>query len=171
MSCAGLDAALKQAIRDCLENLLEGDPQVREGFERFIRKRISGETGVAEGVGGAKFLAAVLVEREPRNRLVEEYIKELTGDSLQSADEIMRTASALGLDAKSLGLDPGKLREIFSIRNKIIHELDIDLNAKPRKRKIRSQTDLLDNSDFILKASVTVIEAIDKKVTSAPTTP
>ena len=43
MCCAGVDAALKQAIRDCFEYLLEANKQVREGFERFIRKRIGGE--------------------------------------------------------------------------------------------------------------------------------
>src|SRR5947209_5598549 len=40
MSCAGMDAALKQSIRDCLEELLEKDQQVRAGFEKFIKRRI-----------------------------------------------------------------------------------------------------------------------------------
>lgn len=98
MSCAGLDAALKQSIRDCLEQLLEKNKQVREDFEKFIKKRISGEGDVLELAGGAKFLALVLAEREPRKRLIEEYIKELTGESLQSTEEIMRTTATLGLD-------------------------------------------------------------------------
>src|SRR5712692_8233915 len=38
MSCAGVDGALKQTIRDCLEHLLERNNQVRDGFEKFIRK-------------------------------------------------------------------------------------------------------------------------------------
>jgi len=41
MSCAGIDAAIKQTIRDCLEQLLERNRQVRDGFEKFIKKRIS----------------------------------------------------------------------------------------------------------------------------------
>ena len=164
MSCAGVDAALKQTIRDCLEHLLEKNKQVRDGFERFIKKRISGEGDVLELAGGAKFLALVLAEREPRKRLIEEYIKELTGDSLQSSEEVLRTTAALGLDAKVLKLDVARLKEIFSIRNKIIHELDIDLDAKKRKRKVRSQTDLVDNSDFILSTTKTIIEALDKEL-------
>jgi hypothetical protein len=164
MSCAGLDAALKQSIRDCLEQLLEKNKQVREGFEKFIKNRISGEGDVLELAGGAKFLALVLAEREPRKRLIEEYIKELTGESLQSMEEIMRTTAALGLDQKELSLDILRLKDIFAIRNKIIHELDIDLDAKKRKRRVRSQADLLDNADLILSATKVIVEGLDKKL-------
>ena len=79
MCCAGLDAALKRSIRDCLANLLDNNALVRDGFEKFIRKRISGEGDVLELPGRAKFLALVLADRAPRSRLIEEYIKELTG--------------------------------------------------------------------------------------------
>ena len=162
MSCAGMDAALKQTIRDCLESLLETNDQVRAGFQKFIRKRISGEGDVLELAGGAKFLALILAEREPRKRLIEEYIRELTGESLQSAEEIARTTAALGLDYQELELDIVRLKEIFGIRNKIIHELDIDLDAPKRKRRVRGQADLLDNSDFILSVTKTIVEGLDK---------
>lgn len=161
MTCAGLDAALKQSIRDCLEYLLGESEQVRDGFEKFIKRRIGGESSTLELVSGAKFLALVLAEQSPRKRLIEEYIRELTGESLQSAEQIMSTTAALGLDRKKLGLDPVRLKEIFDIRNKIIHELDIDLDAKKRRRRIRSQADLLDNSDFILSVTKVVVEGLD----------
>lgn len=164
MSCAGLDAAIKQAIRDCIEDLLEKDKQVRDGFEKFIRKRISGEGDVLEVAGGAKFLASVLADRKPRRKLIEDYIKELTGESLQSTEEVMRTVSALGLEHRALKLDVVRLKEIFGIRNKIIHELDIDLDAPKRKRTVRSQADLLDNSDLILSTTKAIIEALDTKL-------
>lgn len=162
MSCAGADAALKQTVRDCFEHLLEKSKLVRDGFEKFIRKRIGGEGDVLELASGAKFLALVLAEKTPRTKLIEEYIRELTGDSLQSVDEILRTTAALGLENKSLGLDASRLRNIFDIRNKIIHELDLDLNAPKRKRRVRSQTDLLDNSDLMLATIKKIVEALDK---------
>lgn len=164
MCCAGLDAAIKQVIRDCIDELLDRDAQVRQGFEKFIRKRISGEGDVLELTSGAKFLALVLADRKPRQRLVEEYIKELTGESLQSAEELLRTATALGIDHNALKLEIPKLKDIFHIRNKIIHELDIDLDAPKRKRRVRSQTDLLDNSDHILSVTKKVLEAVDAKI-------
>lgn len=162
MCCAGVDAALKQAIRDCFETLLEKNKLVREGFEKFIRKRIGGEGDVREIASGVKFLAQVLADKAPRARLIEDYIRELTGDSLQSADEILRTVAALGLETKTLALEILRLKEIFEIRNKIIHELDLDLNAPKRKRKVRSQKDLLDNSDFMLATIKKLLEALDK---------
>lgn len=164
MTCAGIDAALKQSIRDCLEKLLESDRSVRDGFEKFIRRRIGGEGDVLELASGSKFLATVLAEASPRRRLIEEYIRELTGESLQSAEEIMRTTAALGLETKTLALDIPRLKEIFSIRNKIIHELDIDLDAPKRKRKVRSQTDLVDNSDLVLKTTKALVETLGKKL-------
>lgn len=164
MSCAGVDAVLKQAIRDSLEALLERDKAVRDGFEKFIHKRISGDSDVLELAAGAKFLASILAEREPRKRLIEDYIKALTGDSLQSADEVFRTVSALGLDPKVIKIDIPKLKEIFGIRNKIIHELDIDLSAKTRKRRVRSQSDLLENADFILSTTRLIVDAVGARL-------
>lgn len=164
MSCAGLDAALKQAIRNCIDRLLIKDKTVLEGFEKFIRKRISGEGDILELAGGAKFLSMKLADRRPRRRLIEEYIKELTGESMQSAEEILRTMAELGLDNKQIKLDIQRLREIFTIRNKVIHELDIDLDAPKRKRRVRSQADLLDNSDEILATTKTLLEAINAKL-------
>ena len=69
MCCAGVDAALKQAIRDCFETLLEKNKPVREGFEKFIRKRIGGEGDVLEIASGVKFLAQVLADKAPRAKL------------------------------------------------------------------------------------------------------
>lgn len=164
MSCAGLDGALKQAIRNCIEHLLVKDDSVREGFEKFIRKRLTGEGDVLETGSGTRFLAKVLAESNPRARLIEEYINELTGGSLQSAAEVMRTVTALGMDPKGLGLDIDRMREIFKIRNKIIHELDVDLNAAKRKRKVRSQADLLDNTECILVSTRIILIALNEKL-------
>jgi hypothetical protein len=163
MSCAGMDGALKQGIRDCLQHLLDTDDPVRDGFEKFIRKRVGGEGDILEVGGGAKFLARILADSSPRARLIEEYIRELTGESLQSAEEVMRTVAALGMDHKVLKLDIPRLKETFQPRNKIIHELDIDLDALKRKRKVRSRADLLDSANFILDVTRTILRELNKK--------
>jgi hypothetical protein len=164
MSCAGLDAALKQVIRDSLEYLVGRNEQVRSGFEDFIQKRIAADGNRSNLPVGSKFLASLLADPEPRKRLIEEYIRQLTGDSLQSADEVLRTLAALGLNHRDVGIDLVRLKAIFSIRNKIIHELDIDLQARVRRRKVRSQSDLLDNSDQILTTTKMILECLDKSM-------
>jgi hypothetical protein len=162
MACAGIDAVLKQAIRDSLSALLEKQPKVREGFEKFIRRRIEGVSDLEEAPLRGQFLATVLADKDPRARLIEQYIRQLTGDSLQSWEELASATAALGLDAMKMGLDRTKLTDVFRIRNKVIHELDMDLTAKVRKRKVRSQSDLLDNADLLLRSTGTVLEHLDK---------
>ena len=164
MSCAGMDGALKQAIRDCLPHLLDKDDSVRDGFEKFIRRRIGREGDDTELGGGTKFLAEILADGNPRKRLIEAYILELTGDSLQSAEQVMRAASALGMEHNDLKLDIRSLKAIFGLRNKIIHELDIDLDAPKRKRKVRSQADLLDNTDFVLGVTRMILQELNKRI-------
>ena len=164
MSCAGMDGALKQAIRDCLQHLLDMYPSVREGFEKFIRKRISWDGDDAEARGGAKFLADVLADSDPRKRLVEAYIRELTGDSLQSVDEVLRTVAALGMDKKELKLDVPRLKEIFQHRNKIVHELDIDLDALKRKRVAVPQAKFVDRIDYVLDVTRMILQQLNERI-------
>ena len=134
------------------------------GFEKFTRKRITGDADALEFATGAKFIAAILIDRSPKDRLIEEYIKELTGDSLQSAEEILRTVAALGIDQKALVLRIQMLKDIFTIRNKIIHELDIELDNPRRKRTVRGQDDLIGYSNEILKTGKAYLEALDTKI-------
>ena len=102
MACAGLDAALKQAIRDSLATLLEKQKKVRDGFEKFLRRRIEGVSEGDEVPLRGQFLATVLADKDPRAKMIEEYIRQLTGDSLQSWDELASATGALGLDAMRL---------------------------------------------------------------------
>jgi hypothetical protein len=43
-----------------------------------------------------------LVSDDPRARLIEDYIYDLTGSSLQSAEEVGKTAGALGINDADL---------------------------------------------------------------------
>ena len=165
MTCAGMDGALKQAVRDCLPHLLNHYDSVRKEFENFIRRRISNEDDTFNTGGGTKFLAQVLADDvSPRNRLTEEYIRHLTGGSLQSSEEVFRTIAALGIDQGKIKRHIPKLRQVFLLRNKIIHELDIDLDAPKRKRKVRSKVDLLDSADHVLKVTRITLHELNSKL-------
>jgi hypothetical protein len=90
---AGLDATLKQLIRDTLGALLKSSDLSHEKFEEFAAKRLrTGE--IAE----PKMIARYLTSETPRELLIEDYIYDLTGSSLQSAEEVDRAAGALGID-------------------------------------------------------------------------
>ncbi len=71
---AGLDATLKQLIRDTLPTLLDTNTQAHEKFETFAVERLG--TG---DIADTKMIARYLTSARPRDRLIEDYIYALTG--------------------------------------------------------------------------------------------
>lgn len=128
---AGLDATLKQLIRDTLPTLLETNDQAHEKFEAFATDRL----GTGE-IADTKVIARYLTSPDPRTRLIEDYIYELTGSSLQSAEEVQKAAGALGVDDAELRTRIKGLRNLFVARNEISHELDLQ---RPEQRADRTR--------------------------------
>ena len=162
-AAAGLDAVAKQLIRDALPGLLEKDPKVQAGLETFVARRIRGDDD-GEGYVGAKFLARLLTAQSQRGQVIEEYIRELTGSSLQSPDELLRTAAALGVDPAAAGIERKALKPIFDVRNKIIHELDIDLAGARRKRNIRGQDVMLGHAGTLLVVARQLVASVETRL-------
>lgn len=84
-------------------------------------------------------IARYLTSPDPRTKLIEDYIYELTGSSLQSADQVQSTAGALGIDESALRKAISGLRTLFTTRNEISHELDLQELSKPGDRTRRSR--------------------------------
>jgi hypothetical protein len=131
---AGLDATLKQLIRDTLPNLLEVSIQAHEKFERFAGERM----GTGE-IADTRAIARYLTSANPRERLIEDYVYDLAGSSLQSADEVQKVAGALGIDDKDLRKRIEALKPLFVARNEISHELDLQSPEKAADRTRRSR--------------------------------
>jgi hypothetical protein len=131
---AGLDATLKQLIRDTLPSLLESNAQAHDKFEKFTE----GQLGTGD-IADTKMIARYLTSSSPRGRLIEDYIYELTGSSLQSADQIDNTAGALGINDKEVRRRIAGLKDLFTARNEISHELDLQKLSKPGDRSRRSR--------------------------------
>jgi hypothetical protein len=132
---AGLDATLKQLIRDTLPELLEENEQAQTKFEAFAADRL----GTGE-IADATAIARYLVAPSPRLRLIDDYIYKLTGSSLQSAEEVQQVASALGINDKNLRKRIAGLRELFVARNEISHELDLQAPEKQGDRSRRTRS-------------------------------
>lgn len=125
---AGIDAALKQLVRDALPKLLDGSKVAAEKLERFIQSNLERTSE------GARFLARALSSSHSRQVLIEEYIADLTGGSLQSTEELQRLAGALGIDDPSLRTRIRELQPLFKTRNHIVHELDLHHPRDPKGR-------------------------------------
>jgi hypothetical protein len=134
---AGLDATLKRLIRDALPGLLVANQQAHDKFEGFVAEHL----GTGE-ITDTKMVAKYLTSANPREKLIEAYIYELTGSSLQSAEEVGRVAGALGINDEGLRKEIVGLKPLFVARNEISHELDLQSLEKPgdRTRRTRSMT-------------------------------
>lgn len=154
---AGLDAALKQLIRDSLPPLLDDNAQAHDKFEAFAAERL----GVGE-IADTKVIARYLTSADPRARLIEDYIYALTGSSLQSAEEVQRVAGALGIDQRDLRKRIDGLRRLFVARNEVSHELDLQRPEKQgdRSRRTRRMRPTLDICHEGLEVAQLIINAV-----------
>ncbi len=162
MAAAGLDSMLKQLIRDALPALVKVSPPVREGLEKFVARSIRGDADSPEPLSGTKFLGRVLAAESQQTQVIEEYIRDLTGVSLQSASELAKAAAALGLSKTKV--DVLRLKEIFDIRNKIIHELDINLDGDKRKRNVRGLESMMKHTNSLLEIGEQMLGEVDENL-------
>jgi hypothetical protein len=84
-------------------------------------------------------IARYLTSPNPRTRLIEDYIYSLTGSSLQSAEEVQKTAGALGIEDPELRKRINGLQPLFVARNQISHELDLQSPERRGDRQRRSR--------------------------------
>lgn len=167
---AGLDSCLKQLVRDTLGALASSDPAVQRELETFVVRSLrSGALGGQAESTGREFLARILVAAKPQMQVAEEYIRDLTGESLQSPDQLFRVVKALGIGPEVVKLDSGRLKEVFEARNQIIHEMDIQLSSKSskaRKRRSRTTEEMGAMADDLLGIGGLIVSAVDAKLSS-----
>ena len=115
----------------------------------------------------SKFLAKVLVSESPYDSLIERYIYDLTGSSLQSSEELFKAAKAMDIEHNFLRQQKRKLNSAFDVRNKIIHELDVDFESTgigKRQRRSRTKAQLTEHSDLLLKVAGQFVSSVEKKL-------
>jgi hypothetical protein len=156
MAAAGLDSMVKELVRDALPSVVFDDPQAKGGLERHISARVRSSD--------SDFLSKVLSSPGPSSAVVQDYVMQLTASSLQSAAELARAASALGLEPRNVGIDFEQLRLIFDVRNKIIHELDINFEVKRRVRNVRRADTMVRHTNALLEIGEKILRAVDEKI-------
>jgi len=164
LAAAGLDSMTKQIIRDCITALAEKDEKVRQGMETFVARRIKSTDEEGLTTQSVKFIAGILASESPRKRILEEYIGSLVGGSLQSPEELYRAVYALGLEPEACDIKQDVCKKIFDIRNKIIHELDINFAAPRRRRHVRRRKDMIDNANRLLGIGESILLCTSNKL-------
>lgn len=161
LAAAGIDAIAKQLVSDCMPFLLPKDKRVEQGLESFIARRMRSDD---EGSLNHKLLAKILVAPDLRAALIAEYVNDLTSSSLQSSEELIKVSYALGMEPNECGITRDALRPVFSARNNIIHELDINFDAPRRRRHVRKKEDMLKYANIIIAIGEKLILGVSQKI-------
>lgn len=169
-AASGLDAALKQLIEESIPSLIILSDPVREEFEKFARRHLQAEDTDA-AVVSPKILARILTSSDPQKRLIGDYVYDVTGESLQSANQLLGVCKKLGVDANKAIGNVQELKEVFAARNQMIHELDIDLGSSTRKRRNRSQPKMQKYAERLLGVTRAIIADVDGRIGSCSGTP
>lgn len=154
---AGLDATLKQLLRDALPLVIDKSPEARDKFQTMVEKELATSTGIVD----SKTLAQYLVAVDARRALIERYVEVLTGGSLQSAEEVSKTAGALGVSDKALRSDIEQTGRFFKARNEIAHELDLQHPSKPGDKTRRPRSvEIVDDCSSVFAIAQRLVNAV-----------
>jgi hypothetical protein len=160
---AGLDACAQQLVRDVLPRLVAEHQDARSALSAFAARRLRRQGDTEVGGVDARFLADLLLG-DPEQNLIEALVDELTGSSMQSVDELKRVAAYLGMAGdQEFMATIERVREPFSVRNRIAHDMDINFDvSKRRNRTLRKRADMVRDSNRLLTAAEALVLAVDK---------
>jgi hypothetical protein len=156
---AGLDSMLKQLIRDSLGEVIEGNEGARVKFKSFLEKRV-----VRREPLDAKFVVEVLASSKPMAVLVDELVRDLCADSLQSKEQLLRAAAYFDIPSSVVTTNLAQLDSIFGTRNQIAHEMDVDFSKPNRSRRPRRKRVMIDYSAELLTIGETILRTVDGAV-------
>jgi hypothetical protein len=130
---------------------------VQDQLEAFAERYIRTAVGM-----DPKTVARVLSDPvSPREALVEAFMEELTGGSLQSVDEIHRVRAALGIvDSKEFIDAINGLRPTFVARNQISHEMDLSPVSERRTRRHRGIQEMVGMANAVMDVGSRLVVSI-----------
>lgn len=138
-ACAGLDMLVKQLIKTKLVKLVEFDTNATDKFKDYVKRGLKKDNKDSEILN---VIAFALIDRNPREVFLREYISHFTGGSLQSTKELWKVSEASGLEKGKLFPDETEksLDAAFRVRNEIIHQMDINIaEVKSRTQGFRNR--------------------------------
>lgn len=149
---------IKQLIRDALPKVIDKNEGAEQQFKAFVKKKLSGDPKM-----GVDLMAISITSKQPRERTLAWFVEELTQDSLQSKDQIFQIAAFFDIPSSMVHKQPHQLADVFKVRNRIIHELDIDFSGTNRKRVPRKRDDMEAHVAQILATAATILSEVDRR--------
>jgi hypothetical protein len=156
---AGLDSMAKQLVRDALPSTIERDIGSTEMFKEHIERRLN-----VEERSSRRFLANILGDANPRQCLMEQLLTDLTSESLQSTEQLLKVASYFNIPSKKITQSPDSLKEVFRVRNEIGHEMDIDFSQSNRSRRPRAKEKMVAHTNELFRVAGAFLSEVDLKL-------
>lgn len=158
---SGLDSMIKQLVREALPIVIDKREGAQQEFQKFVERRLrKGKEGHLDN----EFIAGVLVRRDPRRHLVEQFVERLSSKSLQSVEGIQRVGAAFDIGSNILIPDRHALKEVFEARNQIVHEMDVDFTDAGRHRRPRTDDDMKEKTNALFEVSLRFLDAVDERL-------
>lgn len=158
-SCSGLDSTIKQLIKDALPVIVLKEKGAQEMLKKFIERKLYKGDEIDK-----YFVAQILSDPNPHKVLIKSLVDELTSDSMQSVDQILRAAAHFDIPSNKLVHNPKDIRPIFVARNEITHEMDIDFEQRNRNRRQRKSSEMLDMTNVMLGLSYKILHEVDTRL-------
>lgn len=155
---SGLDSMGKQIIKDCLPAICDTEEGSQLQFKEFLRRKLKEESNI-----DINYLADILSQKTPYEKLKEDWISKLTHNSLQSVEELNAVIAALNLNANKIITNMNFLKQILQARNEITHEMDIQINNSTTQRE-REENTMISYTEEILKISKCFLQELDSKL-------
>jgi hypothetical protein len=165
-AAAGLDAVVKQLVRDALSIVISADKGAQQQFADYVQGRMARTVPL-----DIKYITQALLSRNPREYFESELVRELTGNSLQSKDQLLRVAAYFAIRADEISSDLPKLKVVFDARNQIAHEMDVLLGQVNRSRRSRAYDIMHDYTSFILATACAFYQRVEVKVGASANMP
>ncbi len=156
---AGLDSMMKQLVRDALGRVISRERGAQAQFGDYVQSRLA-----RGGSIDVKYLAQALLADDTREHLKDELVRELTGSSLQSKDQLLRVAAYFAIPADELASDISQLKDVFDARNQIAHEMDVQFKQANRSRRSRTYDAMEAATRVVLTVSTAFYSAVEKRI-------
>lgn len=159
---AGLDSMVKHLVREALPSVIRRATEPNKEFRGFVERHM--KMCAADDKPNYELLIGVLLSESPRAMMVASLVAELTNQSLQSVDQLFAVGAYFNAPSQSICPRPNELKQVFNIRNQIVHEMDIDFSQPNRNRRPRRRDDMVAAANQILEAADKFLAVVDSKL-------
>lgn len=96
--------------------------------------------------------------------MLDQLILDLTSKSLQSTEQLLRTASFSNIPSTAICDNTTDLSNIFGARNQIAREMDVDFQQSNRSRRPRARGTMTKFTNEIFKVAASFLAEVDRRL-------